>query len=1056
LSEQEKQEFTKLALIELARRTGSKTSATIFELPRSWFNGLTENQRLYALLVRLFENIDRFSLNELYTLSVDHLRKSGISSLCDPRETGFEDILENIHAAEEDGFIKFMNPDLEREIDRQISNRHALLWTLVDIFEDHIQKLKGPQYWQIRRAYGVAIGRIAKNFPYKLVDELNKLAQHSSGGVVIVAGYALAELCKSGEDYYDIIYDTLKGWIDSGDPDYLWAASACSRWVFDALSTIEKGHKTNQSTPNNLESIDKFRKKLWKLLREIAVSVSHPGPKIIRMILTEVLEESIWEIIVNNKIDDIRLANDDYHKYIEKLNIWYNTSISTLSNTLGKIIDLYPQEAIDNIIQWTEDKNNDVQFVGTLASYHLISSEELLREGVIARHQSEFLSLILPLLKNRPDLVPDAIASILGWLKDVKNSDAFDQILRIQGDFWGQTIIGINLQQRIALRNAVSKVWFQNPSSSSAQIENLGLSILRQMYILEGRPVLSVGNGASMLGIDDGSAARVDRLLSFDEDLFYRLNARLESYAILMGQDGSIGQPDKSYKIPFLSPKPRPRLFIGPIERLSAQTAQNIRLAICLTYEQIIDLTDADDNGLIKCTVIIKPKAVSEDQVTGYVRPVRGTSTTPQLEGLRFVNVSNDDSKYIDEIEDCIDTILSSYIAKLSRDDIFAQLKLDKTFSDDCAESVLTYLRSQTEKTLSIGITDWRQDPIAQCALGFVWLYKTNAKIAVNELCDWMKVDPSNSKRPIYGAAFTHLLLHIALNDQNDNWADIYAPLLDLLLPMVQVCGESSRFRMALEFLRRCIRCSQCKMFADKIQLNEYSVCLIDLIQIIKPSECETYRRVLNEWQVDTKSNSSESAWVERLIVLVMSRQKLDLPELSESQKYGVILVRTSKSDTVTDINWWNLKFAQNLAKAWSENKYFKDYIPVIFRYGQVTPLYSGLSGLGADFIHTPVNEDLPMISAPIIENFTPQNTAFILMIDNGSVIDLGDWVNLDWYRSTPLIWVSDHPGSELPNSNFIQPKRFINYSKSPGWTEQELLMEEIFDIFHDKIQGAA
>ncbi len=77
-------------------------------------------------------------------------------------------------------------------------------------------------------------------------------------------------------------------------------------------------------------------------------------------------------------------------------------------------------------------------------------------------------------------------------------------------------------------------------------------------------------------------------------------------------------------------------------------------------------------------------------------------------------------------------------------------------------------------------------------------------------------------------------------------------------------------------------------------------------------------------------------------------------------------------------------------------------------------------------------------------------------MIDNGSVIDLEDWINLDWYRSTPLIWVSDHPGNELPNSNFIQPKRFINYAKAPDWTEQKPLIEEIFDIFHDKIQGAA
>ncbi len=80
-------------------RKAAKTAAGIGRLRvREWFRGLSENQRLFSLLVYLFQGIDREDLDEIYAAAVRHLRATNMEKLEDPRAAGYEDLLEAIHA----------------------------------------------------------------------------------------------------------------------------------------------------------------------------------------------------------------------------------------------------------------------------------------------------------------------------------------------------------------------------------------------------------------------------------------------------------------------------------------------------------------------------------------------------------------------------------------------------------------------------------------------------------------------------------------------------------------------------------------------------------------------------------------------------------------------------------------------------------------------------------------------------------------------------------------------------------------------------------------------
>ena len=48
------------------------------EPPRPWFNALSENARLYAMLVVLFESVDRSTLDDIYVTAVQKLRSEGV------------------------------------------------------------------------------------------------------------------------------------------------------------------------------------------------------------------------------------------------------------------------------------------------------------------------------------------------------------------------------------------------------------------------------------------------------------------------------------------------------------------------------------------------------------------------------------------------------------------------------------------------------------------------------------------------------------------------------------------------------------------------------------------------------------------------------------------------------------------------------------------------------------------------------------------------------------------------------------------------------------------
>jgi hypothetical protein len=124
--------------------------------------------------------------------------------------------------------------------------------------------------------------------------------------------------------------------------------------------------------------------------------------------------------------------------------------------------------------------------------------------------------------------------------------------------------------------------------------------------------------------------------------------------------------------------------------------------------------------------------------------------------------------------------------------------------------------------------------------------------------------------------------------------------------------------------------------------------------------------------------------------------------------------------------------------------KPFAQYVPVVFRLGQTTPLSFSFDGNITDFESQTTFCDLPLLSTPIIELFTKEKLAFILMLNEDPVLDLEDWLDNSWHNIVPTIWYSKDPSGQS-QSEYLIP---VSVNK------KEPITHCIFDIIDKLSKG--
>ena len=241
-----------------------------------WFDRLRMNQKLYALLVVLFENLDAFHIDEIYHASVNELRRQGMDGplqFIDPRRIGTRDMYSLIHVNLRGSVVEFVDSTYREEVTRQIENYHRLLWTLADITDENaifrgfvgVIKHMGQRYraltqtdvdsdqhavlqrrWSSLRDQRIdelqrwceiiasALARIGVYHREPLGDVLRKLALDDDVFVVLTAPQIFAQIARIGD--YSFILDTVGDWARSGNFDLMWAAVASIAYVYESIA----------------------------------------------------------------------------------------------------------------------------------------------------------------------------------------------------------------------------------------------------------------------------------------------------------------------------------------------------------------------------------------------------------------------------------------------------------------------------------------------------------------------------------------------------------------------------------------------------------------------------------------------------------------------------------------------------------------------------------------------------------------------------------------------------------------------------------------------------
>jgi len=1032
IDEGQKQEFIQCVVLDVACKISQKTPAS-FESPRSWFNGLNENQRLYAMLVWLFDQLDRFTLNELYLESVDHLRIKGISNLANPRELGFEDLIESIQAVEDNGVITFLNPSFQTEIDWQISNRHSMLWLLVDVFEKHIQNYKGPEFWQLRRAYGIAIGRLARNFPQRLTTEINRLVQHGSGGVRVVAAYALAELCNQGEDFFPLIRKLLSNWIETGDPDDLWAASVCARWVYDALFLLKSDSKSNKKGKKIIvekQSVDLFIEQIWEMLRDIAVKSQNNQLEAIYKGLREVLDEKVYkQLSQNQSLKDLELSEEDFYKVLEKLIYWQKENLKTFITTLSRTADTDPTNVVDHLLSWINDKNADVNTMGLVAAFFLMDEDKLKREAIFTPRQEQSLRLVLPLIQKFPITAEEILTDLYTWF----HPGIPAEVIKCYSQQLGQVVLYLNSTGRKVFQAALTKTWFRNVGKEYQEIDGLGFALLKLICFFEGEPILPSVQGWIGFGIDDSTMGRKHQSQLLAEALYARLNARVPTYVFLMGQNKVVGTPERVFhSLPF-SHKPRPRLLIPALDAINHEEQTFMKGVVALSFGPITDLDDFETLGVQDSLVVVKPDNIPaftmpEDKQPYWLRSKGRWTDNISLVGLN----GNSEIDWLKFDQD-IDRLIATQLIELPPDDTFTLIEKIAEFNFCNSLSAISQLRDWVSKENEYTL----KERLKHCTAGQILilsLYRKDPQLVIKELQCWFTDNTTGSPFPIFASAYTHLLLKTALYEKvslSDNektaydlWIDRYSPLITLLLSLIKQSNDYAHGVTVLSFVHRCILTKKAKITGQSVILKSYTIQYVELVKAFNPADKTNYVKLHEKWLNEQKGQTDEVfLYLDRMILLLNISSGNPLPDLKEGQKYIVILAQlhsvsvTSSSETGDNTEQ---KLIADLLNGWPKVKPFAQYVPVVFRLGQTTPLSFSFDGNITDFESQTTSCGLPLLSAPIIELFPRDKLAFILMLNEDPVLDLEDWLDNSWNSIVPTIWYSKDSAGQSQSGYLI------------------------------------
>lgn len=529
---------------------------------RLWFEGLSPNARLYALMVYLFESMETTALNELYADVVNHLRRSGVANLRNPYQLGFNDLVFLLQAKVESGdHIEFSHSALQREIRSQVRNYRYLLWEVVPLLLVFIERFQQPEYWEIREKIGIALGRLGVFNLSKFKGELNKLALHSQGGVVVTAGYALQELVRQGTDYYEYVEQCLQTWAESKNFDLKWAFAACLWRVFIPLTEQVDDPSDRNYQLRAEETWKTLQAQLLKFVERIE------DFKVSSFTVTEKTTEGQRE----------RKATPQEYLYVHAEQL--GQLISAVTVAVQRMAEVHPKRTVSFVEEWLRNGSDSTKIIGVLAVVHLFGEYEDSPTRLRVDRYQPFLELVMHLITAVHTIsatVPNAtelivrIIQILGkWIEGRGLEDKRqEQLAEAVQQALLRTVNRAGTPERQLLRSALSPHWTEH---SHLKVRALGYALIARSMVLDGVPTGLPGGKYGLIMMDASEPATRGRYnaMQLAQYLYERFSPRVDLALFRMGQATCIISRDKFQSLRTSDLKPEyflPRLIAPALE----------------------------------------------------------------------------------------------------------------------------------------------------------------------------------------------------------------------------------------------------------------------------------------------------------------------------------------------------------------------------------------------------------------------------------------------------------------------------------------------------------
>lgn len=608
-------------LIEVIEKTALQISRIGKESPGAWFASLVvdkqfENYRLYALLAGIFEGIPRYQLDEIYVFGVKALRQEGLDDiLADPRRFGMIEMLNRIQLEWQDnGLVKFRVHRFRDEVLRQLPNYHHLLWSIVETWLNEIAPILGTFSPEFRRSLGLAIGKLGIYHKAKLLFVIERLIARDQSTVRVIAGYILEGICSSGVEYYALALEFLEEWLDSEHPYKMWTVGASieriypmiydntdgqSSTQFVAQEALSRVHHIYSNLAGRFHKIDTFLKYARRTIAQLgALGVMEEVAKRRDLDLKEMAQTMPdFDKLENLLIDSIQKSSG---KQIDEIvsNIQEEALALVARSVVHaaiQLVQINPHGMVRILQVWlakidantADETKYDIEDVNRLFVATLIIRDVFQRSSNDPRiYEGQYRPLL--------DLVGSVIA-----IGERQTIELMMHTLRnwVEFEDWDEYVLTTLLYETNRLKNderkrllhVLHEQWIE---SSSDKALDIARQIIMRARLLEGIPCALPTILRGYVVIDGGFGAETRQIINMGRRFYYNLNAQLDTHIVHLGRHETAIPPHLEIRSTDLYTPIDTLPLFAPVMRLCENQPETIGLILVLTNSAIIDIDD--------------------------------------------------------------------------------------------------------------------------------------------------------------------------------------------------------------------------------------------------------------------------------------------------------------------------------------------------------------------------------------------------------------------------------------------------------------------------------